>query len=102
MQVNNMRVSANAVIVKANAILLIAFDDTASGFHYNLPGGGVEYGETVQEALRRECLEEACADIEVGRLLLVTEYEPLRNAGRYGSIHKLAFFFACTLKDNST
>src|SRR5438132_2805 len=100
MQTYNMRVSANAVIIKDGAILLVAFHDENTGFHYNLPGGGVEPSETVHEALRRETLEEACAEIEIGRLLLVTEYEPKRNAERYGTIHKLGLFFACTLKDN--
>jgi 8-oxo-dGTP diphosphatase len=96
-QTYNMRVGVNAAIVQGDSILLIAFDD-ASGFHYNLPGGGVRAGETVHEALKREAFEEACAEIEVGSLLLVTEYEPERHAERYGSLHKLGLIFACQLK----
>ena|SRR5260221_8600917 len=94
----NMRVGVNAVIIKDGKILLISFADDKSDFHYNLPGGGVEPGESLTEALKREAWEEACADIDVGKLLLVTEYEPRRNAGRYGEFHKLGLIFACQLK----
>jgi 8-oxo-dGTP diphosphatase len=97
-QAYNMRVGVNAAIIKDGSILLIAFDDD-SGFHYNLPGGGIQAGESVHEALKREALEEACAEIEIGPLLLVTEYEPVRHADRYGPLHKLGLIFACQLKD---
>lgn len=74
-QLSTIRVGVNAVIVKDDRILLIAFDDE-SGFHYNLPGGGVEVGESLHEAVQREAWEEANAEIEVGHLLLVWEYLP--------------------------
>ncbi len=100
MQTYNMRVGANAVIINDGSILLIAFEDEDAGFHYNLPGGGVEVNETIPEALTREVREETCAEIEVGRLVLVTEYEPTRNTERYGTLHKLVLFFDCRLKEN--
>ena len=40
---------------------------------YWFPGGGLEPGETSEEGLRRELMEEAALEIEVGRLLYVSE-----------------------------
>ncbi|MFI5049583.1 MAG: NUDIX domain-containing protein [Gaiellales bacterium] len=40
---------------------------------YWVPGGGLDAGETSEEGLRRELMEEAALEIEVGRLLYVSE-----------------------------
>jgi len=69
-----MSVRARAVIPDDEGRILL--DRTAhldrEAFYW-LPGGGVEPGETAEEALRRELLEEAALRIEVGRLLYVSE-----------------------------
>jgi ADP-ribose pyrophosphatase YjhB (NUDIX family) len=90
----NTRVGASAVIVREGAILLVSFDEPGGDFHYNLPGGGLEQGEDTHTAVRRETLEEAGAEIEVGRLLLAGEYEPPNSVGE----HALKLVFECPLK----
>ena len=70
-----IRLGARAAIVRDDAILLVAFDDE-NGFHYNLPGGGVEPDETLYDAARREVREEAAAEVEVKELLFVYECFP--------------------------
>jgi hypothetical protein len=64
----HIRIGVRGLIVKHDAVLLIEFDDE-NGLHYNLPGGGVQPGESLVEALQREAKEEACIEIEIGRLL---------------------------------
>jgi 8-oxo-dGTP diphosphatase len=69
------RISARAAIIEDDRILLIECQD-ADGLHYNFPGGGIEPGESLHDAVRREVFEETCAEVEVGRLLIAYEVAP--------------------------
>jgi ADP-ribose pyrophosphatase YjhB (NUDIX family) len=69
-----MSLRARAVIPDSDGRVM--FDRThrpGKAPFYWLPGGGVEPGETAEEALRRELIEEAGLEIEVKRLLYVSE-----------------------------
>jgi ADP-ribose pyrophosphatase YjhB (NUDIX family) len=97
---NHIRVTARALIVANEAVLLVEFDDE-SGLHYNLPGGGVDPGETIIEGLTREAKEEASVNIEVGPLVFVIECEPNKNSSWAGPIHGLHLIFDCQLSGES-
>jgi 8-oxo-dGTP diphosphatase len=60
------RVSAYVVIQRDDKVLIIK---NLQEKLYDIVGGGIEFGETVVEALQREAMEEAGAVVKVGELL---------------------------------
>ena len=93
-----IRVSAKAVIVSDGRVLLCRNVDE-KGDWYCLPGGGQRRGETLVEAVRRECLEEIGDEVEVGRLLFVRDYIAANHefAPTDPEVHQVELMFACTL-----
>jgi ADP-ribose pyrophosphatase YjhB (NUDIX family) len=94
-----IRVAANAVVVQDGKALLVEFDSGTPRAHFNFPGGGVEAGETLEEAVRREVKEETCLDVAVERLLLVVESVASRNVNVIQGVavpwNEVRFFFLC-------
>ena len=69
------RVRVAALIIRESKILL-AQHEKGGRCYWLLPGGGVEFGESVEEALHRELLEEAGLPIRVHDLLWVVDSIP--------------------------
>jgi 8-oxo-dGTP diphosphatase len=97
----HIRVRAGALIIENHSVLLVEFEDE-KGLHYNLPAGGAEPNESVPEAVRREVMEEASVDVNVGPLAFVYEYVPYLNEFKYGATHSLGLMFDCEIKDGHT
>ncbi|MCI0476989.1 MAG: NUDIX domain-containing protein [Anaerolineales bacterium] len=71
---NRIRVLALAVFWRGDEILVNEwYDSVKRETFYRPPGGGVEFGERVIDALRREMHEELGAEIRDVRSLQVTE-----------------------------
>jgi len=64
------RASAYGVLIEDNGVL---FKRQQSVKKFDLPGGGVEIGETISEGLIREFKEETGLTVEMGKLLFVDE-----------------------------
>ena len=72
------QVFAVAVIFDQDKRVLLV-KTTYNRFHpWGLPGGGIEYGEAVEEALLREMYEETNLRIEIERFLFVKTWRPDR------------------------
>lgn len=74
-QSENPRIRVAAVIVQEGKILLVRHVKDGKTY-WLVPGGGVDYGESLAEAVARELKEEACLDIRVGELILANDSIP--------------------------
>jgi mutator protein MutT len=88
------RPSVYAIIVDAGRALLLNTRHTGT---YSLPGGGIELGETIEEALRREVHEETGIEVNISRFFRFEEqffyYDPSDEA-----FHSFLFFYLCRPK----
>ena len=66
-------VAVHVLVFKEGRILLTKRSKEPSKGRWSLPGGRIELGETVCEAVKREVLEECSIEIEIERLLDVTD-----------------------------
>lgn len=78
--VHQIRLRGAVVLLDGDRILLVEHEKGGRRY-WLLPGGGVEVGESLTEAARRELLEETGFEVEVGRLLLVCEAIGPENGG---------------------
>ena len=93
-----IRPSVSAVIWKDGRLLLQKRSD---GGQWGLPGGSVEIGESVTEAIRREVREETGFTVEVGRLVGVYS-DPAFQVVQYpdGRVwHYVNLCFECAILD---
>jgi len=69
------RVRVAAIVIKDGEILLVRHSKYGTSY-WLLPGGGVHYGETLEEALVRELKEETNLDVVIGRPVLINDSVP--------------------------
>lgn len=75
----NFKFRVSGLIIKNNKLLLVDMDD--SGF-LCLPSGYVELGETTEEAIKRELLEEIRKDVSIEKYLGVIENYFINKYGK--------------------
>jgi 8-oxo-dGTP diphosphatase len=67
------QVAVGAIIVSDGALLMVQRGQAPAKGLWSIPGGRVEYGEYIADALIREVKEETDLDIEVGDLIGIAE-----------------------------
>ena len=66
-------VSAAACVFQGDRVLLVKRTQQPSQGLWSVPGGAIELGETIHDAVRRELREECNIEIEVHRILNVVD-----------------------------
>lgn len=66
------RIRAAVAVICEGRILLVEHSKCGRSY-WLLPGGGLDWGESLREAARREVAEETGLDVSVGDLLFVSE-----------------------------
>nr|WP_253958200.1 NUDIX domain-containing protein [Metabacillus halosaccharovorans] len=98
-----IRSSVQAVVIKNNKLLCVK-KYSYNKLMYILPGGGQEHGETLSDAVIRECFEETGIKIEPKELLYVQECigKNHEHAQWDNHVHVVAHLFSCKIIDEST
>ena len=96
-----IRNTARALILQDNNILLLRKDGyEEQGERFALPGGGQDLGETLEQALHRECLEEIGTRVDIRHLFCVADCFKPRDTPPGSTRHLVEFLFACTVPED--
>ena len=91
----NFKFRVSGLIIKNNKLLLVDMDN--SGF-LCLPGGYVELGETTEEAVKRELVEEIRKEVSIERYLGVVENYFINKYNK--KMHEISFYYLMNFIDN--
>lgn len=90
----NFKFRVSGLIIRNNKLLLVDMDN--SGF-LCLPGGYVELGETTEEAVKRELVEEIGMDVMIKKYLGVVENYFINKFSK--KMHEISFYYIMDFVD---
>jgi 8-oxo-dGTP diphosphatase len=83
---NKVRIRVCGICEKQNSLLLVNHSGIRSDDFWAPPGGGIEFGESMETCLQREFLEETGLQIEVDEIAFTCEYV-------HPPLHAIEIFF---------
>lgn len=86
----DVRIRVAGILIKENRLLLIAHKKN-NEIYWLLPGGGVDYGESLHEALMREFVEELNITVDVDDVVLISD-----SIDPTGERHVVNICFLCS------
>jgi len=96
----NIRNCVRAIILRGDKILLLrkVYEDGRE--QHVLPGGAQDFGETLEDALHRECEEEIGERTTIIDLMYLADYFKPRPQSSAGYRHQVEYLFRCKLPDS--
>lgn len=89
---HKIRVRSCGLLVQDDALLMVYLNaPTREHPFWSVPGGGLQQGEKLEDAVRREFLEETGLTITTGPLMYVSEF--IQHP-----FHAVEFYFRCYLE----
>jgi len=92
---DTIRNAARAIIIRDKKLLVLKKTDGS----YTLPGGAHNVGETLEQGLQRECLEEIGTEVHINRLAYVGDYFKPKQTVPPSTRHQVEFLFDCSVSD---
>lgn len=71
---NRLRSRVNGILIEEDRLLMVKHQMGRDRVFWSVPGGGMKFGTSATENLKREFLEETGLEIAVGTYLFVHEY----------------------------
>jgi 8-oxo-dGTP diphosphatase len=87
-----LRTRVNGILIEKDRILMVRHRSLGkAGFLWNVPGGGMDYGQSASEALKREFEEEVGLKVKVCDFLFVHELlvKPLHAVELFFVVEKI-------------
>lgn len=93
---DTIRNTVRAVIIRDDKLLVLKKTDGS----FSLPGGAHDAGETLEQGLQRECLEEIGTEVKINRLAYVGDYFKARKSDPPHIRHQVEFLFDCSVSND--